>query len=115
MEYTPEELRANRREAALRKTFSAGSILTRLGIGMLIGAAGVGIMVINVRSNKAPGGRVYMKPGSERIRDRRDFKVNTTVTTRHIERNHSSGGGGSHSGGHTSSGGHSHSGGGRKF
>lgn len=121
VEYTKEELSASRREEALKQVFSAGNILTRLGIGMLIGAAGVGLMVLNVRKSKAPGGRVYMKPGSERIRDRQDYRVNTTVTTRRIQRSSGSsgGGGGRSSSGHTSShrsgSGRSHGGGGRKF
>lgn len=121
VEYTPKERKANERKAALKESFSAGNILLRFGASLLIGAAGVGIMVMNVRSSKAPGGRVYMKQGSERLRERRDFKVNTTVTTRHIERrSSSSGGGGGHSGGgHTStrssSSGRSYGGGGRSF
>ncbi len=120
VKYTSEEMKANARSAALKKSFSVGNIVTRLFIGMVIGTIGVGIMVINIRNQKAPGGRVYMKPGSERVRDRRDFKVNTTVTTRHIERRSSSGGGGGGSGsGHTSSrsssSGRSHGGGGRSF
>lgn len=121
VEYTPEEIKANERSEALKKSFSAVNIATRLALGMMIGAIGTGIMVIRVRSQKAPSGRVYMKPGSERLRDRRDFKVNTTVTTRRIERNSGGGGGGRSSSGsghttsRTSSSGRSHGGGGRSF
>lgn len=119
VQYSEAELRANARAARLKKVLSLGGILSRLGISLIIGAVGVGIMAIRVRHNSAPGGRVYMKPGSEHIRERRDFKVNTTVTTRHIEKNHGNSGGGgggsSFSSSHSSGGGHSHGGGGRGF
>lgn len=126
VEYTPEEYKAQEAERLARqrkenisRILSPGGIVKRLLMAMAIGAVGVGVMVINVRSQKAPGGRVYMKPGSERIRDRYDRRVNTTVTTRHIPKNNGGGGsrsgGGGHTSSHTSSGGHSHGGGGRKF
>ncbi|MCI8401506.1 MAG: TPM domain-containing protein [Lachnospiraceae bacterium] len=119
VEYTsPEERKEREKQLARERLFSAGGILGRLGISLIIGAVGVVIMLLNVRSKRAPGGRVYMKPGSEYIRDRYDRLVNTTVTTRRIEREHSSGrsgGGGGHTSTHTSSSGRSHGGGGGKF
>ncbi len=118
VEYSPEELRANERSARLREVFSAGGILKRLAISLVIGAVGMGAMIFSVRSRRTPGGRVYLKPGSERILARRDHHTNTTVTTRHIPRNNGGGHGGGgrgHTSSHTSSGGHSHSGSGRGF
>ena len=122
IEYTPEQIRENERAAELREVFSAGEILKRLGISLVIGIAGVGLMILNVRGRRIPAGRVYLKPGSERIRARRDFRTNTTVTTRHIPKNNGSGGGSGKGGGgrghttsHRSRGGHSHSGSGRSF
>lgn len=120
VEYSPKERREMEKKAAMRRNFSAGSILLRLGASLLIGAAGAGMMVLQVRSQKAPGGRVYVKPGSERLRDRLDRKVNTTVVTRKIPKpNESSGGSGgggrSHTTSHTSSSGRSHSTSSRKF
>jgi len=122
VEYTPEELAANRRAADRKKVFSPKYIFVCLLMGTAVGGIAVGIMAIRTRNQKAPGGHIYMKPGSEHILDRQDFKVNTTVTTRHIERSNGSrsgggggGGGHSHSSSHTSSGGHSHGGGGRRF
>ena len=123
VEYTEEELREVRRKAAIARVLSPGSILSKLGIAVIIGAVGVLIMRINVNRNTVPGGRVYMKAGSDQIRQRYDHKTNTTVTTRHIPRNNNTGGGTRSSGGssrgfsssHSSSAGRSHGGGGRKF
>ena len=117
VEYSRKEQQANERAARLRKVFSLGGILKRLGISLVIGAAGVGLMIFSVRSRRSPGGRVYLKPGSDRILARRDHHTNTTVTTRHIPKNNGGGhgGGGGHTSSHTSSGGHSHSGSGRGF
>lgn len=121
VEYTEGEMRAARRKAAIAQVLSVGGIVSRLGVAMAIGAVGVLIMRLNVNRNKIPGGRVYMRPGSEQVRQRYDHKVNTTVTKRHIPRNNntggsrSGGGGGGHSTVHRSSGGRSHGGGGRKF
>ncbi len=122
VEYTEAELKAIRRKAAIAQILSPGSILSKLGIAMVIGAVSVLIMCINVNRNKVPGGRVYMKAGSDQIRQRYDHKTNTTVTKRHIPRNNTSSGtrsgGGSgvgHSSVHRSSSGRSHGGGGRKF
>lgn len=123
VDYTPQEIQQNRKKAAIAEALSAKKVAARLLLAMVFGAAGVGIMVVNVRSQKTPNGRVYVKPGSEYIRDRRDHKINTTVRTRHIPRNN--GGGGARSGGgggsrgvsssHRSSAGRSHGGGGRRF
>ncbi|MBP3701653.1 MAG: TPM domain-containing protein, partial [Lachnospiraceae bacterium] len=122
VEYTYEELQAARRKAAMARILSPGGILSRLAIAMVIGAVAVLILCVNVNRTKIPGGRVYMKPGGEYIRQRYDHKTNTTVTKRHIPRNNNTGGtrssGGSsrgHSTVHRSSGGRSHGGGGRKF
>lgn len=122
VEYSPKEQREMAKKAAMRQKFSAGSILLRLGVSLLIGAAGAGMMVLQVRSQRAPGGRVYVKPGSERLKDRLDRKVNTTVVTRKIPKpsessGRSTGGGGgrSHTTSHTSSSGRSHSTSSRKF
>ena len=120
VEYSQKELREMAKKAAMQQKFSARSILLRLGASLLIGAAGAGMMVLQVRSQKAPGGRVYVKPGSERLRDRLDRKVNTTVVTRKIPKpsessGNSGGGGRSHTTSHTSSSGHSHSTSSRKF
>ena len=122
VEYTEDELRNVRRKAAIARILSPGSILSKLGIAMIIGAVGVLIMRINVNRNTVPTGRVYMKPGSDQIRQRYDHKTNTTVTKRHIPRNNNTGGtrssGGSSRGfssSHSSSAGRSHGGGGRKF
>lgn len=119
VEYTPEEIQALRRQAAIAHVLSPGSILSKLAISMLIGAVVVLIMCIRVNANSAPNGRVYMKAGSEQIRQRYDHKTNTTVTKRHIPRNNNtgsrSGGGGGGSSVHHSSAGRSHGGGGRKF
>jgi len=121
VEYTEEELKAMRRKAAIARVLSPGSILGKLGIAMVIGAVVVLIMRINVNRNSVPGGTVYLKAGGEKIRQRYDHKINTTVTTRHIPRNNNSGGGsrsgggGGHSTVHHSSGGRSHGGGGRGF
>ena len=122
VEYTEAELKAMRRKAAIAQVLSAGSIAGKLVISMIVGAVSVLIMCIRVNKNSVPSGKVYMKAGSERIRQRYDHKTNTTVTKRHIPRNtdnggtRSSGGGGrSHSSVHRSSGGRSHGGGGRRF
>ena len=117
VEYSRKEQQANERAARLRKVFSLGGILKRLGISLVIGAAGVGLMILSVRGRRSPGGRVYLKPGSDRILARRDHHTNTTVTTRHIPKNNGGGhgGGGGHTSSHTSSGGHSHSGSVRGF
>lgn len=122
VEYTEEELREVRRKAAMARIMSPGSILGKMGIAMIIGAVSVLIMRINVNRNSVPGGRVYMKAGSDQIRQRYDHKTNTTVTKRQIPRNNTSGGtrsggggGGSHSSVHRSSSGRSHGGGGRRF
>lgn len=119
IEYTPEQIRANERAAARKRILSPAGILSRLAISMVIGAAAVGVMMLNVRSQKAAGGRVYLKQGSERVNTRQDYKTNTTVTSRRIPQNDGnsgrSGGGGGHSSSHSSSGGHSHGGGGRSF
>ena len=120
VEYTEDELKAIRRKEAMERILSPGSILGKLGIAMVIGAVSVLIMRINVNRNTVPGGRVYMKAGSDQIRQRYDHKTNTTVTKRHIPRNNTSsgtrsGGGGGHSSVHRSSAGRSHGGGGRKF
>ena len=121
VEYTEEELRALRRKEAMARILSPGSILSKMGLAMIIGAVAVLIMRINVNRNTVPGGRVYMKAGSDRILQQFDHKTNTTVTKRHIPRNNTSsgtrsgGGGGGHSSVHRSSSGRSHGGGGRKF
>ena len=121
VEYTEEELRALRRKEAMARILSPGSILSKMGLSMIIGAVAVLIMRINVNRNTVPGGRVYMKAGSDRILQQFDHKTNTTVTKRHIPRNNTSsgtrsgGGGGGHSSVHRSSSGRSHGGGGRKF
>lgn len=122
VEYTYEELQAQRRKAAMARILSPGGIFGRLLIAMGIGAVGVLIMRINVNRNKIPGGRVYMKPGSEHVYQHYDHKLNTTVSKRHIPRNNNTGGsrsggggGGGFSSSHTSSGGRSHGGGGRGF
>lgn len=123
VEYTEAELKAMRRKAAIAQVLSPASILSKLVIAMVIGAVSVLIMRIRVNRNTVPGGRVYMKPGSDQIRQRYDHKTNTTVTKRHIPRNNNTGGGsrsiggggGGHSSVHHSSAGRSHGGGGRKF
>ena len=121
VEYSQKEMREMARKAAMRQKFSARSILLRLAGSLLIGAAGAGLMVLQVRSQRTPGGHVYVKPGSERLRDRLDRKVNTTVVTRKIPKpsessGRSGGGGGSgHTTSHTSSSGRSHSSSSRKF
>ena len=123
VEYTEAELKAMRRKAAIDQVLSAGSIVSKLFIAVIIGAVSVLIMCISVNKNSAPSGQVYMKPGSEQIRQRYDHKTNTTVTKRHIPRNNNTsgmsrsggGGGGGHSSVHRSSGGRSHGGGGRRF
>ena len=120
VEYTEAELKAVRRKAAIERVLSVGSLVSKLLIAMVIGAVSGLIMRIRVNMNSAPGGRVYMKAGSDRILQRYDHKTNTTVTTRHIPRNENnggsrSGGGGGFSSSHSSGGGRSHGGGGRGF
>ncbi len=121
VEYTETELKAMRRKEAIAQILSPGSILGKAAIAMVIGAVTVLILCINVNRNQVPGGRVYMKPGGEYVRQRYDHKTNTTVTKRHIPRNNNTGGTRSsgssrgHSTVHRSSGGRSHGGGGRRF
>jgi len=122
VEYTEAEIQAMRRKAAIKRVLSFGSILGKMGIAMVIGAVSVLIMRISVNSHSAPAGRVYMKAGSDQIRQRYDHKTNTTVTRRQIPRNNTGSGtrsggssGRSHSTVHRSSAGRSHGGGGRKF
>ncbi len=118
VEYSPEQIRENERNVAMARIFSVGGIMSRLLISMSIGAVAVLIMAIHVNSNKAPGGRAYLKAGGEHIRQRYDHRTHTTMTKRHIPRNNnnsrSSSGGGSSSS-HRSSAGRSHGGGGRSF
>ena len=121
VEYTEAELKAMRRKLAMERILSPASIISKLVIAMVIGAVGVLIMRIRVNRNTTPGGKVYMKPGSERVLQHYDHKINTTVTHRRIPRNNTSGGtrsgggGGGHTSVHRSSGGRSHGGGGRGF
>lgn len=120
-EYTREELLENQRKAVWREAFSARSIASHLVISAVIGGVAVLLMVFSVRNQKAASGCAYIRPDSERLRERSDVKVNTTVVTRRIEQphqnngNHGSHGGGGFSSSHTSHGGASHGGGGRHF
>lgn len=89
------------------------SVILRLLLSMLIGAAAVGILLLGRKTGQKADAAVYLHTTPRVVRQSDRF-INTTVTKTRINTESSSG---SHGGGssHTSSGGRSYGGGGRKF
>lgn len=93
------------------------SILFRLAVSVVIGAVSVFIMSFQSRSRVTAHAGTYARNGVK-IHQKADRYIRTMTTSRRINTESHSGGGGSHSssgGRHTGSSGHSHGGGGRSF
>lgn len=76
----------------------------KVAISAVIALISVVIMMFIAKAKMTVSSIEYIKDHNYNIRDRRDIFINTTVTTRHIERNDSSSGGGSSGGGGGNSG-----------
>lgn len=78
----------------------------KLVISAVIAVAAVLIMMSSAKSKMTVSSTEYTKDHNYNVRDRRDIFINTTVTTRRIEKSSGSSSGGSSGGNSGSSGGH---------
>lgn len=77
----------------------------KLLIASGVAVAAVLTMMHNAKTRMTVSSTEYTKDHNFKVNDRRDVFINTTVVTRHIERNNSSGSSGG-GGGNSGSGGH---------